>query len=84
MRRILRARANEHRRLGWMTAQQHIATKANDLADPLSHDRYDLFVEKAVQRGISKGLLQRLELDGTTHARLEALLDDDRTSDDFR
>ena len=62
-------------KVGWTTAQAHITTKANNLADALSRDDLDAFFEHASERGIERRRLHRLFLDETVHRELESLLD---------
>ena len=62
-------------KVGWTTAQAHITTKANNLADARSRDDLDAFFEHASERGIDGRRLPRLFLDKTVHLELEALLD---------
>ena len=52
MRRILKARAEKCGAVGWTTGQQHITSKANNLADALSRNDYDAFITNAADRGI--------------------------------
>ena len=77
MRRILKARAEKCGAVGWTTGQQHITSKANNLADALSRNDYGAFITNAADRGIPRERLRRLALEPQTHDELETLLDVD-------
>ena len=77
MRRILQLRAEKYLEIGWKTAQQHITSKANDLADALSRDDHAGFVANAAKRGIEKSRLRRFELAHALRLSLETLLTDE-------
>jgi hypothetical protein len=53
MQQIVAKRAEAQRATGWTYSQQYIASKLNDLADPLSRGRLDSFMENARKRGLT-------------------------------
>ena len=53
MQQIVAKRAEAQRVTGWTYSQQYIASKLNDLADPLSRGRLDIFMENARRRGLT-------------------------------
>ena len=50
MQQIVAKRAEAQRVTGWTYNQQYIASKLNDLADPLSRGRLGIFMENARKR----------------------------------
>ena len=53
MQQIVANRAEAQRVTGWTYSQQYIASKLNDLADPLSRGRLGIFMENARKRGLT-------------------------------
>ena len=53
MQQIVAKRAEAQRVTGWTYSQQYVASKLNDLADPLSRGRLGIFMENARKRGLA-------------------------------
>ena len=53
MQQIVAKRAEAQRATGWTYSQQYIASKLNDLADPLSRGKLSIFMENARKRGLT-------------------------------
>ena len=53
MQQIVAKRAEAQRTTGWTYSQKYIASKLNDLADPLSRAKLGTFMENARKRGFT-------------------------------